>query len=330
MWTRKELKTRAKAAIKMYYWKMVLVAFILSVVTGGNSGSSIGDYQNSGSSSRTGSLFSSSGMTMTEFASAMRVIAMTFAAISLVTILARIFALDLLAAGCRGFFHHGLEKEPDLSDIASVFRGNYWNGVKVCFLRNLYIALWTLLFVIPGIVKSYEYRMVPYLLADNPDMSSNEIFARSKELMDGNKWDAFVLDLSFLGWVLLSVCTLGVLHIFWVAPYIYATDAALYRKLSGADNISYAGYDTGSPYGNASDAWGYGTGSPYGNTDNTENNSSWYGTQPTGTPNNTQPPFQKTMDNTSASTQNEWTDGVFDQSYFSGQDNPSGDDDSSR
>jgi hypothetical protein len=157
-------------------------------------------------------------------------------------------------------------------------------------------------------------------------MSSNEIFARSKELMDGNKWSAFVLDLSFLGWVLLSVCTLGVVHIFWVAPYIYATDAALYRKLSGADNISYTGYGTGAPYGSAGDAWGYGTGSPYGNTDNTENNSSWYGTQPTGTPNNTELPFQKTMDNTSAPAQNEWTDGVFNQSYFSGQDNNNNDD----
>ena len=58
--------------------------------------------------------------------------------------------------------------------------------------------LWSLLLIIPGIVKSYEYRMIPYLLADHPEMSKDEAFAASKAMIDGNKWDAFVLDFSFI------------------------------------------------------------------------------------------------------------------------------------
>jgi hypothetical protein len=93
-------------------------------------------------------------------------------------------------------------------------------------------VLWTLLFIIPGIVKAYEYRMIPYILAENPHMSRKEVFAASKSMMMGNKWKAFVLDLSFLGWHILSVFTVGILELFYVAPYVYATNAALYEALA--------------------------------------------------------------------------------------------------
>ena len=73
--------------------------------------------------------------------------------------------------------------------------------------------------------------MIPYLLADHPEMSREEAFARSKELMKGQKWNAFVLDLSFLGWEILSALTLMILGIFYVAPYRNMTNAALYEKL---------------------------------------------------------------------------------------------------
>ena len=86
-----------------------------------------------------------------------------------------------------------------------------------------------LLFIIPGIVKSYEYMMIPYLLAEHPEMTRQEAFAESKQMMDGNKWDAFVLDLSFIGWTLLGVCTFGILLVFYVEPYIYLTRAELYH-----------------------------------------------------------------------------------------------------
>ena len=100
----------------------------------------------------------------------------------------------------------------------------------------------------PGIIKAYEYRMIPYILAENPDIDTKEAFARSKEMMTGNKWDAFVLDLSFLGWILLSVCTCGILAIFWVNPYMYMTDAELYVALK---EITYG--SSGQNYNNVAD-----------------------------------------------------------------------------
>lgn len=160
-----------------------------------------------------------------------------------------VFVFNVLEVGCRGFFSRSMTEDPELGLIADGFTQNYWNCVKTQFLKSLFIGLWSLLFVIPGVIKAYEYRMVPYLLAEHPEMSSGEIFARSKEMMQGNKWDTFVLDISFVGWVLLSGITFGILYIFWVGPYIAATDAALYHRISGKDTYgnggygNYAGYD---------------------------------------------------------------------------------------
>ena len=95
----------------------------------------------------------------------------------------------------------------------------------------MYIVLWSLLFVIPGIVKGYEYRMIPFLLAENPDMTKEEVFEESKKLMTGNKWKAFVYDLSFIGWNILSILTCGILSIFFVNPYKSSADAALFEAI---------------------------------------------------------------------------------------------------
>ena len=242
-WTRAELKTRAKAAVKMYYWKMVLVALILSIIGGGASsaGSRTASDNSAGSNAR--SMFEGINMQVAMIAVIIVLVVIVIA------IALRVFAFNVLEVGCREFFSHSMTEEPELGLIANGFTQNYWNCVKTQFLKSLFIGLWSLLFVIPGVIKAYEYRMVPYLLAEHPDMSSGEIFARSKEMMHGNKWDTFVLDISFVGWVLLSGITLGILYVFWVGPYIAATDAALYHRLSGKDTYgnggygNYAGYD---------------------------------------------------------------------------------------
>ena len=102
------------------------------------------------------------------------------------------------------------------------------------FIRDIFIVLWSLLLIVPGIVKSYEYMMIPYLLAEDPSMSREEAFAKSKAMMDGNKWNAFVLDLSFIGWLILGCITLNLVNIFYVNPYMYLTRAELYRTLRDA------------------------------------------------------------------------------------------------
>ena len=257
-WTRAELKIRAKAAVKMYYWKMVLVAFILSMIGGG--ASSVGSSSASDNSAGSGASSMFEGINMQ-----VAMIAVIIVLVVVVIALAlSVFVFNVLEVGCRGFFSRSMTEDPELGLIADGFTQNYWNCVKTQFLKSLFIGLWSLLFVIPGVIKAYEYRMVPYLLAEHPEMSSGEIFARSKEMMQGNKWDTFVLDISFVGWVLLSGITLGILYIFWVGPYIAATDAALYHRISGKDTYgnggygNYAGYDQNGYTQNGQAQNGYG------------------------------------------------------------------------
>ena len=257
-WTRAELKIRAKAAVKMYYWKMVLVALILSMIGGG--ASSVGSRSASDNSAGSGARSMFEGINMQ-----VAMIAVIIVLVVVVIALAlSVFVFNVLEVGCRGFFSRSMTEDPELGLIADGFTQNYWNCVKTQFLKSLFIGLWSLLFVIPGVIKAYEYRMVPYLLAEHPEMSSGEIFARSKEMMQGNKWDTFVLDISFVGWVLLSGITLGVLYIFWVGPYIAATDAALYHRISGKDTYgnggygNYAGYDQNGYTQNGQAQNGYG------------------------------------------------------------------------
>jgi len=98
-------------------------------------------------------------------------------------------------------------------------------------LYSLFVFLWSLLLIFPGIIKSYSYRMVPYILRDNPDLSATEVITRSREMMDGHKGNAFLLDLSFIGWVLLGVITCGLVMVLWTRPYMENTNAALYLRL---------------------------------------------------------------------------------------------------
>ncbi|MBO4897173.1 MAG: DUF975 family protein [Clostridia bacterium] len=115
------------------------------------------------------------------------------------------------------------------------FKNKYSNIVFTVFLRDLFIFLWSLLFIIPGIVKAYSYRLVPYILSDNPGINGEEALKKSSEMMKGNKWKTFKLDLSFIWWFLLSVITLGIVYLFYVNPYFLATDAELYLKLKELD-----------------------------------------------------------------------------------------------
>lgn len=115
------------------------------------------------------------------------------------------------------------------SDLFSKF-DQFGQGFCVQFLRRLFITLWTLLLVIPGIVKSYSYSMAAYIAAENPDMSASDAITASKELMEGNKWRLFCLDLSFIGWSILCVFTLGIGYLF-LRPYREAAFAAFYREI---------------------------------------------------------------------------------------------------
>ena len=120
-------------------------------------------------------------------------------------------------------------KEAVFGDLFSKFDA-FGTGFAQHFLRGLYVALWSLLFIIPGIIKSYAYAMTPFILAENPGMSASQAIQLSEDLMDGYKSDLFILDLSFIGWDLLAVLTLNLGHIA-LNPYKNAAYAAFYRQL---------------------------------------------------------------------------------------------------
>lgn len=251
MWTRAELKAKAKVAFKNNYWFCVLAAFILYLCGGGSGGSvtlfrnfedfdynsayamELEDYEvyEQTSDAKTIDLMGISGSES--------VYSGVFIILLIVFVVAMIFAIAMGAfvfsiiqiGGCR-FFTVNAHEKANINEVAFGFsKGYYMKNVKTMFFMNLYIILWSLLFIIPGIIKAYEYRLIPYILADNPDISMEDAFALSKKMMDGDKFNAFLLDLSFFGWNILNAFTIGLLGIFYVTPYMYATNAEFYSKM---------------------------------------------------------------------------------------------------
>ena len=117
-------------------------------------------------------------------------------------------------------------------ELRQVFSGfeRFWDGFVMGLLMFLYIFLWTLLLVIPGIIKSYSYAMTPYILAEHPGMRPNDAITASRQLMQGNKWRLFCLNLSFIGWAILAALTLGIGNLF-LRPYVEASVACFYRQI---------------------------------------------------------------------------------------------------
>ena len=120
-------------------------------------------------------------------------------------------------------------KRTELSEIFSFFK--HWStAVLTGLLKALYTFLWTLLFIVPGIIAIYSYSMTSFILAENPDLTPDEAVAESKRIMQGNKWRLFCLNFSFIGWDILCGLTFGILS-FWVGPYKNAATAAFYRSI---------------------------------------------------------------------------------------------------
>ena len=267
-WSRRELKERSKAVLHMHYWRNVLVAFLLSLLASGNK--TPFSVVESAVQERTGAVIeersSTSSLGMTNvykiirdhvleqqymgsivIGTAVFTAFVLFIIVALSGLLISIFVINPLEVGGLRFYNRGFDTKPQFKELFHVFEYKYRNVVSIMCLRDVYTFLWCLLFLVPGIVKSYEYLMVPYILSEHPDMQAKEVFSASRQLMRGQKWKAFVLDLSFLGWAILSGMTFGILGIFFVSPYRALVFTALYRKLLGGDviphNIYYDGMD---------------------------------------------------------------------------------------
>ena len=119
--------------------------------------------------------------------------------------------------------------KPEVEDTFATVKA-FWPAFKVTFFTGLFTALWSLLLVIPGIIKMYSYSMAMYILAENPSIGALDALKQSENMMKGHKMEMFILDLSFIGWYLLVSITGGLASI-WVTPYITATKTNFYNKI---------------------------------------------------------------------------------------------------
>ena len=230
MWDRKQLKAKGKAAFKANYWKCVIVALILAIFVGGAAATG-GDSVNDAAEESGVSLTETLENAPQEF---INILAATAVTVTLIGAAIKLLLVNPLAVGGKRFFVVNSGAPAGLDEVLHGFKNGYGRVVVGMLLRDLFTALWLCLLVIPGIIKIYSYRMVPYILADDPDIGGMEAIKRSKEMMKGQKWKTFVLDVSFFGWYIVATVTAGIGGLLWTNPYVEATGAELYKALKNA------------------------------------------------------------------------------------------------
>ena len=237
MWSRSELKTNAKTALKNFFWKGLLAIIIVSAISGlvsfilqGIVGAITGE-QMSTTISPEALQQIQNGENAVEVLAAQQSEGASAAQsiLSILQLVANIFLIIPIGVGLNRFFEKSRgvktgfgELFVPLKNCVNVGFTMFWMGIKV--------FLWSLLLIVPGIIKSYEYSMVPYILAENPSISGKRAFQISTAMTKGHKWDLFVLELSFILWIIGTVCTCGLLGIY-LAPYMQATMTEAYYKL---------------------------------------------------------------------------------------------------
>lgn len=233
MWSRIELKTNAKAALKNYFGKGILAllipvgismvaSYVIEMIIAVFCGVSVTSYavlKNIGDGA-------SSAYVDYEF------LAGFFIAYLIMVLILWVYEVLVgmpLTVGTIRFYQRSRGVPTSLSEIFVPMKNFLHIGLTM-LLMSVKIFLWSLLLVVPGIIKTYEYRMVPYILAENPNISTKRAFEISKAMTNGHKFDLFVLELSFILWVLGIVFTCGLLAIY-AAPYMQATMTEAYYKL---------------------------------------------------------------------------------------------------
>ena len=224
-----ELRLKARESLKGNYWYAVMVAFVAAIfgalmINGGSYSVNIEERA-------------------TELFGNLPTIVKTYLIIAASTAGAINFVAFILGGVVQLGYAQYLLKQQDrevnsVKDLFSQF-DRFSQGFLQAFLRGLYTFLWALLFVIPGIVKSFSYAMTPFLMAEDPNLTAKEAIKLSQEKMMGHKGELFCLGLSFIGWSLLAALTGGIGNIF-LNPYMNAAFAAFYRdKISPKTAVTY-------------------------------------------------------------------------------------------
>ena len=256
MWDRKELKAKGKAAYNANKIACIVAALILMIAGGIGSGSTaspsvtvknqlnnneqvVESYNNSVSGDDAVSV-EVNGQDLDGIKNNVPVAILSTAVMFLiligVTVGLMVLALVLnpLHVGARKFFIQNAsnpETKVDGMNVGFGFGKNYRDIVFSMLGTQMITLLWTLLLIVPGIYKAYCWRLVPFIIADDPEITGKEARAKSNAMMNGSKWASFVLDLSFIGWKLVGALTFGILNIVFTNPYEAATDTALYLEL---------------------------------------------------------------------------------------------------
>ena len=221
----KELRVKAWNSLKGKYWLAFVVTLVLGLI------SSIGTSMLTGSQNLMAivNMVDPSEMDETMLAGALVLTGASLATCIFGAIYS-IFVGDAVTVGLSNYFIKNVDGKPPFADAFSGFKVKYLRNIGTLLLVGIKLVLWSCLFVIPGIIKSYEYAIIPYILADDPEITSKEAFKKAKQMMNGNKWRLFKLNFSFIGWVVLCVLTLGIGTIFLI-PYVNAANAEFYSEL---------------------------------------------------------------------------------------------------
>lgn len=232
-----DFRRRAREALKGHWFIAVIAGFIASLL-GGLTGTS-GTFSTSSSSSGGDTVDPDFGITGS-FDIDPEILSIIMVVIGVISVIVVVFSFVYMIIGGAvsiGYasFNLDLIDEKD-ARVGSLFdHFDEWKKAFVArILQSIYIALWSLLFIIPGIMASFSYVMVSYVMAENPELSAREALKESRRIMKGNRWRFFCMTFSFIGWNLLVVLTLGIASL-WVVPYEQAAIAAFYRDITDTD-----------------------------------------------------------------------------------------------
>ena len=287
---RVRLKALAREAMQKHYWKSVLVSFVVCVATYLalyfiSFGASYGFGYSFSMGVGVIATWIAEGRLDTESMFAFGIVSVIFFMVGMCLfatgVAGKAFLVNPIGVGSKKFMCQSLNsEEANLGDLGAGFKAYYKNIAKILFVRDIYIGLWTVLWMglymivgmaillgglyitdyldnvfteavavifmfflvllvyivcmacyAPIYIKTLHYMFIPYILAEHPEMDRKQAFALSKEMIQGSKWDVFVMHMSFAGWLILGGCTCYILHFLYVAPYMEYTTAAYYEEL---------------------------------------------------------------------------------------------------
>lgn len=231
----KDFRAMARDALKGK-WGIAVIAGLLASMLGGVSGGFSFNFEttgDTGSSEELVMLKQLWGSLDEEMIQMVLIVAGVVLVVGLAVAALFLVLGSVVGVGYSKFNLDLVDHQPE-ADVGTLFRYfKNWKKLTVAnLLRGLYVFLWSLLLVIPGIYATYSYAMVDFILAENPELTAREALARSKEMMEGNRWRLFCLEISFIGWSYLCILTLGIGSL-WLTPYMQAATAAFYREISG-------------------------------------------------------------------------------------------------